>query len=193
MPKIDLKNNFNLRNKNGYVSFPNGGHKFNSSFFPNTTKIWNSIPKEIQVLNLPDFKNSMKKMFKPKRYKHFARGSKLGNILLTRIRVGRSDLNQHKFTVGHVDSPECLCHFRSESPEHYFPDCFLYEPERQILFGLIEHYVPFFKNLTKKKKLELMLTGINIENDDFLSTNTIIMKATQNFILNSKRFANLDI
>ena len=86
----------------------------------------------------------MKKMFKPKRYKHFARGSKLGNILLTRIRVGRSDLNQHKFAVGHVDSPECLCHFRSESPEHYFLDCFLYEPERQILFGLIEHYVPFF-------------------------------------------------
>ena len=109
----------------------------------------------------------MKKMFKPKRYKHFASGSKLGNILLTRIRVGRSDLNQHKFTVGHVDSPECLCHFRSESPEHYFLDWFLYEPERQILFGLIEHYVPFFKNLTKKKKLELILTGINIENEEF--------------------------
>ena len=149
--------------------------------------------QEIQVLNLPDFKNSMKKMFKPNRYKHFARGSKLGNILLTRIRVGRSDLNQHKFTVGHVDSPECLCHFRSESPEHYFLDCFLYEPERQILFGLIEHYVPFFKNLTKKKKLELILTGINIENEEFLSTNTIIMKTTQNFILNTKRFANLDV
>ena len=43
--------------------------------------------------------------FKPPRYKHFARGNKLSNSLLTKIRVGRSDLNQHKFTIGLVDSP----------------------------------------------------------------------------------------
>ena len=109
-------------------------------------------------------------------------------MLLTRIRVGRSDLNQHKFSIGLVDSPECLCHHNSESPEHFFLDCFLYSPERRILLGLIEHYVPFFKNLTKKRKLELILNGVYIDNDEFLSTNTIIMKATQAFILNTKRF-----
>ena len=140
--------------------------------------------------NIVDFKLSMKKKFKPEKYKHFARGSKIGNKLLTRIRVGRSDLNQHKFTIGLTDSPECLCHFRSESPEHFFLDCFLYLPERQILFGLIEHYVPHFKNLTKRKKLEIILSGVNIDNENFLSTNTTIMRATQNFILHTKRFVN---
>ena len=109
---------------------------------------------------------------------------------MTRIRVGRSDLNQHKFTIGLIDNPECLCHFKSESPEHFFLDCFLYSPERQILFGLIEHYVPFFKNLTRKKKLEIISKGVNINDDTFLSTNTAIMKATQNFILSTKRFEN---
>ena len=129
-----------------------------------------------------------KKEFKPPRYKHFARGSKLGNILLTRIRVGRSSLNQHKFTIGLSDSPECLCHFRSESPEHFFLDCFLYSLERQLLFDLIEHYVPNFKRFNKKKKLELILKGVNIDNEEFISTNTTLTKAVQNFILSTKRF-----
>ena len=188
MPKFRLENNLNLRNKNGYVPFPFRGEKFNSSFFPNTTKIWNKLPKNIQSQNMEDFKRSTKSIFKPPRYKHFSRGSKLGNILLTRIRVGRSDLNEHKFTIGQIDSPECMCHFRSESTEHYFLDCFLYSPERQILFRLIEHYVPFFKNLSKKKKLDLILNGVNINDDIFLPTNKTLMKATQYFILNTKHF-----
>ena len=191
MPKLDYENRFNLRNKNGYVPFPYRGNKFNLSFFPNTTKIWNSIPKDIRVKNLYDFKISMKKMFKPPKFKHFSRGSKEGNMLLTRIRVGRSDLNQHRFSIGLVDSPECLCHHKSESPEHFFLDCFLYSPERRILFDLIEHYVPFFHNLTKRSKLELIINGVYIDNDEFLSTNTIIMKATQAFIVNTKRFETL--
>ena len=100
-------------------------------------------------------------------------------------------MNQHKFSIGLVDSPDCLCHYKSESPEHFFLDCFLYSPERRILFGLIEHYVPFFQNLNKREKLELILNGVYIDNTEFLSTNTIIMKATQAFILNTKRFEKL--
>ena len=190
MPKINLENNHNLRNRSGYVPFGYKGVKFNSSFFPNTTKLWNKLPKNIQCQNLQDFKKSTKTLFRPPKYKHFSRGSKIGNIQLTRIRVGRSDLNQHKFTIGLIDNPECLCHFKSESPEHFFLDCFLYSPERQILFSLIEHYVPFFKNITRKKKLEIISKGVNINDDTFLSTNTAIMKATQNFILSTKRFEN---
>ena len=89
---------------------------------------------------------------KPPKFKHFARGAKISNSLLTKIRVGRSNLNQHKFTIGLADSPECLCHSREESPSHFFLDCFLYLPERQTLFDLLEHYIPKFKNLTKKQK-----------------------------------------
>jgi hypothetical protein len=53
--------------------------------------------------------------------------------LLTRIRVGRSDLNQHKFSIRLADNPQCLCYHREESPQHYFIDCFLYSKNfRQI-------------------------------------------------------------
>ena len=146
----------------------------------------------MQLKDLVEFKSEMKKRIKPTKYKHFGRGSKLGNTLLTRIRVGRSFLNQHKFTIGLSDSPQCLCHFRSENPEHYFLDCFLYTLERQTMFSLIEHYVPNFSRLNKKNKLELILKGVNIDDDEFLQTNTILTKSVQNFILQTKRFSVID-
>ena len=125
-------------------------------------------------------------------YKHFSRGPKLGNTLLTRIRVGRSFLKQHSFTIGLADSPECLCHFKTESPEHYFLDCFLYSPERQIMLNLIEHHIPKFTRLNKKQKLEIILRGINIDDDEYISLNTSLTKAVQNFILSTKRFASTE-
>ena len=133
-----------------------------------------------------------KRRRKNPKYKHFARGPKFSNTLLTRIRVGRSSLNQHKFTIGLTDSPECICHHTTESPEHFFLECFLYSSERQILFSLIEHYVPNFLRLNKKQKTELILKGVNIDNEEFYSTNNILTKAVQEFIISTKRFISLD-
>ena len=89
-----------------------------------------------QLMALPDFKNQLKIDLKPKKMKHFTKGSKIGNILLTRIRLARSDLNLHKFTVGLSETSECLCHAQKESSLHYLMDCFLYSGERQTLFHL---------------------------------------------------------
>ena len=192
MPLPNLDDPYKVRNKGVYIPFPYKGDKFKLSFFPNTTNLWNSVPKNVQLKELSEFKFENKKQIKPPKYKHFSRGSKLGNTLLTRIRVGRSYLNQHKFTIGLEDSPECLCHFRSENPEHFFLDCFLYTPERQTMLSLIEHYVPNFNRLNKKKKIEIILRGVNIDDDDFLQTNTILTKSVQNFILQTKRFSVID-
>ena len=139
------------------------------------------MPKQIQGKNLIDFKEFTNKEYKPPKYSHFASGNKITNTLLTKIRIGRSDLNQHKFIIGLADTPECLCHFREESPSHFFLDCFLYLPERQILFDLIEHYIPNFKRLTKQKKLDIILRGIDIDNNDFIQLNTRLTIAVQNF------------
>ena len=135
-----------------------------------------------------EFKEFTKNKFKPPKIKHYSRGNKFSNTLLTKIRVGRSDLNQHKFTIGQAESPECLCHHNQESPLHYFLDCFLYLPERQTLFSQIEHYIPNFNRLSKKAKLEIILEGIDNQNKDISSTNTKLTIAVQNFILKTKRF-----
>ena len=97
-------------------------------------------------------------------------------------------LNQHRYSIGFAVSPECICHHREESPQHYFLDCFLYSQERQTLFDLIEHYVPKFTRLNKREKLDIIIMGLNIDDSEYLHVNTILTKAVQTFITNTKRF-----
>ena len=77
-------------------------------------------------MTLPDFKEQLKKELKPPKIKHFPKGSKIGNKLITRVRLERLDLNLHKFSIGLSESSECLCHDKNESSLHYLIDCFLY-------------------------------------------------------------------
>ena len=111
----------------------------------------------------------------------------MSNSLLTRIRVGRSDLNQHKFSIGLSDSPQCDCLFREESSAHFFLDCFLYSPERRI-FDLIEHYIPKFSSFKKSQKIDIILQGFEIENPEYTGLNTTLTIAVQRFIMQTKRF-----
>ena len=188
MPKPDIEKRQMTRSKGGYIPFQYQNKIFNTSFFPNTLKLWNNLPQQTRVLDMQDFKTSIKTLLKPKRHKHFNCGSKIGNKLLTQIRVGRSDLMLHKFTLGFSESQECQCHFKSESPEHYFLQCFLYSPERQILLNLVEHYIPNFKTLNKKIKLNILLTGLNTTDPEFFYLNKTLTIAVQNFIIGTKRF-----
>ena len=88
----------------------------------------------------------------------------------------------------HSDSPQCVCLHREESTLHYFVDCFLYLPERQILFSKIEHHIPHFKNYSKKKKIDLILRGYNPDNVEYTQLNTTLTIAVQRYIIQTKRF-----
>ena len=152
------------------------------------TKLWNNLSISTQVMNLPDFKEQLKRELKPFRYKHFSKGNIIGNSLLTRIRLKRSELNLHRFDINLHDTPECACHAKSESSIHFLMDCFLYTGERQTLFSLVEHYIPNFFRQNKTKQFEILLMGISPENPEFYTTNVKISIAVQQFILKSKRF-----
>ena len=74
------------------MPYKNFGHNFQNSFFPYMTKTWNNIQINQRCKNLEDFKAELKLNIKPPTIKHFSKGSKNGNRLITRLRVGRSDL-----------------------------------------------------------------------------------------------------
>ena len=151
-------------------------------------KLWNNLPNQLKVQDVECFKISIKSLLKPKRRRHFSCGSKLGNKFLTQIRLGRSDLQSHKFSMGFSESPECQCHCKYESTEHYFLHCFLYSPERRVLLSLFEHYIPTFKNLNNKQKLNIIISGIDTDDPVFFYLNKTLTIAVQNFILQTKRF-----
>ena len=158
------------------------------SFFPYFSSLWNNLDVKIQLLPLYDFKVNLKDELKPRKYRHFGKGSKIGNRLLTRIRLEISDLNSHKFAIGQSEYSECLCHSKYETSQHYLIDCFLFSCERQTLFDQVEHFIPNFKNFSKSLKYKILVMGINTDDPDFNRTNTSISIAVQNYILKSKRF-----
>ena len=71
---------------------------------------------------------------------------------------------------------------------HYFLVCSLYSHECLRLFDLIEHYIPNFKRLNRTQKFDIIMNGLERDNDDFIHLNTILTKSVQSFILKSKRF-----
>ena len=138
------------------------------------------------TVHFKDFKSKLKIKFKPLKFRHYSYGSRLGNKLWTRLRLGKTFLNSHGFALQKIDSPSCMCHFKNETTIHYFLDCFLYTVERQSMFDQVSQLVPNFNRLSKTKKLDLLLFGIP-DNDEF-DTNIKIAKYVQTFILDTKRF-----
>ena len=188
MSKLDRDKVRITRSKGGYLPFKNYGNTFLKSFFPHISKFWNSLPLSTQCLDVSEFKKQLKLDMKPLKIKHNTQGSKIGNCLLTRIRVGRSDLNLHKFVIGQAETPECLCHFKEESSKHYILDCFLYTAERQTLLTLVEHYIPYFSSISKSNRYNILMYGLHTNNPEYNYLNMKITIALQNYILKTKRF-----
>ena len=113
--------------------------------------------------------------------------------LSTELHGGRTyvimqSLNQ-LINIGQSDSPECSCLAKHESSIHYLIDCFLYTGERQILFNLVEYYIPSFKTMNRNEKYKVLVMGIDPENPEITQTNVSISIAVQKFIFVTKRFS----
>lgn len=180
---------YNIRQRNIFNSYGTISVNFKNYFFPIVSKKYQSLPKSCRSkVDIELFKEELREYIVPKRYKFLARGSKLGCKLLTQIRVGRSYLNSHSYSVGKSLSPQCSCNFPTESTSHYILECFLYNEERRSLFSTYEQFIPKFLSFPKKKQLQTILYGYDIDNTDIFSTNVSLQIATQKFILKTKRF-----
>ena len=136
------------------------------------------------------FKENLKSIFNPKKYKHFKYGSKLGNKYLSHLRLGRSFLNSHRFVTGLSDSDRCSKCNKNKIDDnvHFVLNCERYIPHRIILFNKIESLLPGFKVKSKKNQLFILLNGIYLDSEFQDCRNKHIMFAMQEFILNTKRF-----
>ncbi len=138
---------------------------------------------------MSDFKEHMSSVLKPPKwspkYKHFRNGSKLGNSLLTQLRIGRSTLNAHTYSLGLTESPACSCDYRENTTTHFLLDCDLFETQRLILYNKIEQYIPNFNNLTRKNKCDLLLNGKNINDQQYSFINHKMTIAMQKYLLDT--------
>ena len=185
-----LKQNFNSRqSKNGcFELFPPLGYNFSNSFLPYFTKSWNNLQNDLKCeKDMKVFKSSLKSKIKPKKQKHINSCSKRGNSLLTQLRVGRSLLNLHGFQIDLSETDKCNCS-RIETASHFLNQCFLYQPERQILYNKIEKILPKFTTFSDRKKTDILLFGLNLDSIEPDSRNFPITIAVQTYILQTGRF-----
>ena len=178
-----------LRNANMHTTTTSRTSSYHKSFFPTTCTQWNELPSTTQHLTHTTFKKQLSEHLgasDPPLY--FSVGSKKGNILHARLRMDMTYLNSHLFSIQKTTSPSCQCGHRNETVNHFVISCQNHTEQRDILFKSISQtLLPDFINKSPKEQLRIILYGTDLTGCGGRS----VALYFQNFLLNSKRFADL--
>ena len=179
---VGQRNNYNLRNASDITVPLCRLSSYQNSFFPSTVGLWNSLPTDLRELpNKHMFKSSLKDYFicqgqRPPSY--FNTGSRMANILHTRLRRRCSSLNSDLFRCNLIDHCHCTCGNSVETVEHFFMHCTLY----------VRHRVALLNGLNRLG-FDFTIENILFGNPDFdCEQNTDLFILIQNYICATKRF-----
>ena len=109
---------------------------------------------------------------------------------MTQIRIGRSYLKAHSYSIGLATTNTCLCNNKMQETSIHFMFCTLYDNQRLTLYQQIEQYIPSIRKLPLKRQYEIFMFGYETNNPEMVKINRQIMLATQKYILNTKRFSD---
>ena len=160
-----------------------------NSFVPKTTRNWNELPVELRKsVQYKQFKQSLHKIKGPSPPNPFlSHGSKLGNILHTKIRLLSSNLNAHKFAIGKASSPACSCGHRREDSNHFLLQCPNHATHRRALFQTLSSVLnTSFQNASKEDQLQTLIFGAECNK----SNGMMVASAVQEFLFTTRRFTN---
>ena len=112
-----------------------------------------------------------------------------GTKLLTKLRLGLSHLNEHKFKHGFNDTinPVCIWGGDTESINHVFLHCPEYCEAKQTLFDNIQSINKMLLSQNKSSLTHLRLYGDPKRNSN---VNAFIFNSATEFTLSSGRFNN---
>ena len=111
----------------------------------------------------------------------------VGIKLLTRLRLGLSHLNEHKFRHHFADcvNPLCYCSVEPETTLHFFLHCHNFLNIRRKIFGMIKLLDATLLQLNHKSLLTVLPFGSKIYNE---LLNVQILNASIDYIIELDRF-----
>ena len=119
----------NTRTRNKSIPiFNDRTNCFNYSFFPSTLNNWFNLDLNIRNSeSISIFKNRLLAFISPVQPNIYNIFDPKGLIFLTRLRLGLSHLNEHRFQYNFQDclNPLCSCSLEIEDTSHYFLHCHL--------------------------------------------------------------------
>ena len=133
---------------------------FKYSFFPSQILEWNKLERKIrQPSTLLTFRNSLLKIGRPVPKPVYNIHNPNVLKLLTRLRLGLSHLNEHKFNHNFKDcvNPLCFCSLEVESGCHFFLHCHYFTDIQKTLFHEVELVDENILNPSDNEIAELLL------------------------------------
>ena len=180
-PDIVLNSNpYLLRNNLDYATVARRLQIYSTSVIPSSVKIWNELDQDIRESDsLSTFKFKLKKIYKAHAVpSFFLEGDRFLQVQHARLRNKCSNLNADLFNNHLRDDSKCNCGCHTEDPEHFLFQCKLYSEQRRTLFINTRQFHPL-----SVCKLLFGIDTISGEN------NSLLFKNVQNYIKNTRRFA----
>ena len=176
-----------LRNASTHSLPPNNTTLFQISFIPATTREWNKLPECIRSITSPrSFKREVFRLLGvPTPPLYYSLGTKIGNTLHTKLRVGMSDLNAHLYSIQKVMAPFCECRNVSETTTHFLLQCQLHVQCRARLHRTLSDILHIdFSQLPRDTQTHTLLHGTQLST----SERGGVARSFQSFLMESKRF-----
>ena len=178
---------YNTRNSEDVVTYHCRTDIFKYSFFPWTILEWNKLDLTLHKSSYKVFRNSLLKMICPSPNPVYDIHNPLGLCLLTRLRLGLSHLNEHKFNHNFKNcvNPLCTCSLEIESASHFFLHCDHYNNITSILLNELKSLDRNILKFPDTTLTNLILYGGSQFN---IKQNTFILNAVIKYILESNQF-----
>ena len=153
---------------------------FKYSYFSSTLKDWFNLNASIKNSeSLAIFKSRLLSFIRPIQSKVYNIFDPIGLNLLTRLRLGCSHLNEHKFRHSFQDclNPLCSCSLEIEDTVHYLLHCHHFSHCRFDLKNNVTSVSNNVESFSDNIKRDILLYGVS-RFDTFLEATILYIKNT---------------
>ena len=162
---------------------------FEVFFFPSGLKDWFNLDINIRnAESISVFKTRLLLLIRPVQKSVFNIFDPKGLVLLIRLRLSFSHLNEHRFRHNFENciNPLCSCSLVTEGTLHYLLHCHYFSQYRLDLMNSVKSVLDNFESSRDKDKKDILLYGdSHLDNNK----NKYILEATLNYIKNPERFS----
>ena len=144
---------YNTRNTDQVETYYCRTNVFKNSFLPYTIIEWNKLDLDVRKSkSYAIFRNTLLKLGRPNQNTIYNINNPVGLKLLTRLRLGLSQLNEHKFNHNFQNciNPLCSCSLEIESTSHFLLHCHHYTNIQLTLLNNIAEIIGNIFNITNE-------------------------------------------
>ena len=148
---------------------------------------WNKLSSSIRKSSYPLLRNHLLTIIQPVSNPVYSIQNCIVLKLLTRLRLGWSHLNEHRFNHNFQNgiNPLCTCSLEVESTAHFILHCYHYHNIRAKLLNSLEVIYTNLLKLSKEQLTKVFLYGFSQLDQN---QNKNLLNSSINYIVESKRF-----